>query len=93
MPGYEVHFRSAFCRSQKEEFIDVSCNNILKSKMDQFCTDFWIESCTEYPVISKVALRVLISFATSYMCVAVFLLWQLQKQNIARSWLLKGKRV
>ena len=40
--------------------------------MDQFCTDFWIESCTEYPVISKVALRVLISFATSYMCEAVF---------------------
>ena len=59
---------SMFYGSQKEEFIDLSCNNTLKSKMDQFCTDFWIEACTEYPVISKAALRLLIPFATSYMC-------------------------
>ena len=59
---------SMFYGSQKEEFIDFSCNNTLKSKMDQFCTD----SCTEYPVISKAALRLLIPFATSYMCEAGF---------------------
>ena len=40
--------------------------------MDQFCTDFWIDACTEYPAISKAALRVLIPFATSYMCEAGF---------------------
>ena len=40
--------------------------------MDRFCTNFWIEARTEYPVVSKAALRVLISFATSYMCEAGF---------------------
>ena len=58
---------SMFSGSQKEEFIDLSCNNTLKSKMDRFCTNFGIETRAEYPVISKAALRVLIPFATSYM--------------------------
>ena len=40
---------SMFYGPQKEEFIDLSGNNTLKSKMDKFCTDFWIEACTEYP--------------------------------------------
>ena len=40
--------------------------------MDRFCTNFWIEARTEYPVILKAALRVLIPFATSYMCEAGF---------------------
>ena len=63
---------SMFSAPQKEEFIDLSCNNTLKSKMDRFCINFWIEARAEYPVISKAALRVLISFATSYMCEAGF---------------------
>ena len=33
---------------------------------------FLIEACTEYPAIWKAALRVLIFFATSYMCEAGF---------------------
>ena len=61
-----------FCRSQKEKFIDLTCNSTLKCNMDQFCTDFWIEACTEYPAILKAALRVLIPFAISYMCEAGF---------------------
>ena len=40
--------------------------------MDQFYTEFWIEACTEYPAISKAALRYFIPFATSYMCEAGF---------------------
>ena len=48
---------SMFYGPQKEELSDLSCNNTPKSKMDQLCTDFWIEVCTEYPVISKAALR------------------------------------
>ena len=63
---------SMFCGSQKEEFIDLTCNNTLKCKMDQFYTDFWIEACTEYSAILKTALRYLIPFATSYMCEAGF---------------------
>ena len=31
---------SMFSGPQKEKFIDLSCNNTLKSKMDQFCTNF-----------------------------------------------------
>ena len=63
---------SMFCGSQKEEFIDLTCNSTLKCKMYQFCTDFWIEACTECPAITKAALRVLIPFATSYICEASF---------------------
>ena len=63
---------SMFYGPQKEEFIDLSFKNNLKFKMDQFCTDFWIKTCTEYPVISKAALHLLIPFATSYMCEARF---------------------
>ena len=63
---------SMFSGPQKEEFINLSCNNTLKSKMDRFYTNFWIEARAEYPVISKAALRVLIPFATSYMCEAGF---------------------
>ena len=63
---------SMLSRPQKEEFIDLSCNNTLKSKMDRFCTNFWVEARAEYPVISKAAFRVLIPLATSYMCEAGF---------------------
>ena len=34
--------------------------------------NFWIEARAQYPVISKAALRILIPFATSYMCEAGF---------------------
>ena len=40
--------------------------------MDRFGTSFWIEARAEYPAISKAALRVLIPFATSFMCEAGF---------------------
>ena len=63
---------SIFSGPQKEEFIDLSCNNTLKSKINRFCTNFWIEAGAEYPVILKAALRVLIPFATSYLCEAGF---------------------
>ena len=62
---------SISCRSQKEEIIDLTCNNTLKCKIDQFRTNFFIEACTEYPVLLKAALRVLIPFAT-YMYEAGF---------------------
>ena len=39
--------------------------------MDQFRTNFWIEAHAD-PVITKAALRVLISVALSYMCEAGF---------------------
>ena len=56
---------SMFSGPKKEEFIDFFCNNTLKSKMDQFCTNFWIEARAEYPIIFKAALRVLIPFDPS----------------------------
>ena len=61
-----------FSGLHKEKFIDLSCNNTLKSKMDRFCSNFWIEACAEYSVILKAVFYVLISFATSYMCEAGF---------------------
>ena len=48
---------SMFSGPQKEEFIDISCNNTLKSKMDRFCTNFWIEASAENPVISKATFK------------------------------------
>ena len=64
---------SMFYGPQKEEFINLSCNNTLKYKMNHVCTNFWIEACTEYPVKWKAALCLLIPFATSNMCEAGFL--------------------
>ena len=74
---------SMFTRPQKEEFIDLPCNNTLKSKMDRFCTNFWIEARAENPGISKAALRVLIPFATSYMCEAGFSAMAVSKNKIS----------
>ena len=63
---------SMFSGPQKEEFIELSCNNTPKSKLDRFCTNFSIKARAEYPDISKAALRVLIPYAASYMCEAGF---------------------
>ena len=41
--------------------------------MNQSCTDFWIEACTEYLVILKAAFYILLPNAASYMCALVFL--------------------
>ena len=43
-----------FSGPQREEVTDLSGNNTLKSKMDRFCTNFWIEARAEYPVILKI---------------------------------------
>ena len=59
--------------------------------MYQFCTNFWIEARAKHLVISKAALRVLIPFATSYMCDAGFSAVAVKKQNIARNLMLNGK--
>ena len=74
-----------FSGPQKRIFVDLSCNNTLKSKMDRFCTNFWYEARAEYPDILKAVLCVFIFFATSYMCKAGFSAVTVLKQHLARN--------
>ena len=63
---------SIFNGAQKEEFIDLSCDNNLKCHMTRPMIEFWMEANALYPCIAKSALRILIPFATSYLCEAGF---------------------
>ena len=64
---------SEFTCLEEESLIELSCDNTLKSKFDSIeLTDFWISVKVEYPLFSGKALRILIPFATSYLCEAGF---------------------
>lgn len=59
--------------SLEESLIELSCDNTLKTKFGsmELC-DFWISVREEYPLLNGKALRILIPFATSYLCEAGF---------------------
>ncbi|XP_075454497.1 protein FAM200A-like [Ascaphus truei] len=62
-----------FTSLEEENLIELSCDNTLKTK---FChmdiTEFWLTVQDEYPLLSGKAQRILIPFATSYLCEAGF---------------------
>ncbi|XP_066473215.1 uncharacterized protein [Tiliqua scincoides] len=62
-----------FNNKEAEQLIDVSTDSILKMRFQsQSLPEFWCQSEDEYPVISRRALRILIPFATTYLCEAGF---------------------
>ncbi|XP_067132430.1 protein FAM200A-like [Centruroides vittatus] len=64
---------SEFTSLEEESLIDLSCDNTLKLKFGSMeLSDFWISVKEEYPLLSGKALRILIPFATSYLCEAGF---------------------
>ena len=53
----------------QEQFIDlVNDGNARSLFSEKSCSDFWIEMAQTYPDISKMALKVLIPFPTTYEC-------------------------
>ncbi|XP_068115052.1 zinc finger BED domain-containing protein 5-like [Hyperolius riggenbachi] len=64
---------SDFTSAEQESFIELSCDINLKAKFSHMdLTDFWITIANEYPLLSAKAKRILIPFATSYLCEAGF---------------------
>ena len=58
-----------FTSAEEESFIDLSCDNTLKIKFENTeLTNFWLSIKDEYPLLSGKAQRILIPFATSYLC-------------------------
>ena len=57
-----------------EQFIDLVNQGNARRLFDKKpCSEFWFEMATTYPDISKMALKVLIPFPTTYECESAFL--------------------
>jgi len=57
----------------QEQFLDlVNDGNARRVFSEKSCSDFWIEMAQTYPDISKMALKVLIPFPTTYECESAF---------------------
>ena len=57
----------------QEHFIDMANDGSTKIlHLEMRCTDFWIAMAQTYPGLAKMALKVLIPFATNYECEAAF---------------------
>jgi len=57
----------------QEQFIDlVNDGNARRLFSEKSCSVFWIEMAQSYPDISKMALKVLIPFLTTYECESAF---------------------
>ena len=53
---------------EEEEVMKLSCNSNLKLQYKDKLFEFWSSVSHEYRAISTAALKVLLSFATSYLC-------------------------
>ncbi|XP_075048007.1 zinc finger BED domain-containing protein 5-like [Mixophyes fleayi] len=59
--------------SKEEKLIELSCDKSLKVKFSSMgLEEFWISIKDEYPMISTKAQRILVPFATTYLCEAGF---------------------
>ena len=64
---------SSFSEQEKEDYIDLTCDNSLKKKFNSGNpTKFWISLNGEYSAWTEKALRMIIPFATLYLCEAGF---------------------
>ena len=53
----------------EEELMAISCDRTLRLKYSEITIDsFWISVQQEYPVISEIAVSILLQFSTSYLC-------------------------
>ncbi|XP_023228044.1 protein FAM200A-like [Centruroides sculpturatus] len=59
--------------SAQEEFAEFSCNTKLKTEFSkQTLNSFWLSVKAEYPLLSELAMAVLLPFATTYLCEMAF---------------------
>jgi hypothetical protein len=59
---------------EKESLIDLSSDDSLKAKFHSSSSrhHFWLSVKSEYPVLSEKAIKILIPFATTYLCEKIF---------------------
>jgi hypothetical protein len=58
---------SEFAAAEEENLIELSCDNMLKTKFSTMeFTEFWMSVKDGYPLLSDKAQRILITFATSH---------------------------
>ena len=59
--------------NELEELAEISCDRTLKiSFMQQQLSKFWLTIASEYPLLSQKAVKILLPFATTYLCEAEF---------------------
>ena len=64
---------SSFVEQEKKDYLDLTCDNSLKRKFNLVNpTNFWMSLNYEDRALTKKALRMIILFATSYLCKAGF---------------------
>ena len=68
-PFSEIELPLDFSVQERDQFIELSCDNGLKSEFNKdLLSDFWLKRRAEYGLISDRALKFLIPFSTSYLC-------------------------
>jgi len=73
----------------KEQLIEIREDSTLETQFNEKeLTEFWLRRQQEYPIISEVALLILIPFASIYLCETAFSQLQIIK-NTHRSWILQ----
>ena len=59
--------------NELEELAEISCDRTLKiSFMPQQLSKFWLTVASEYPLLFQKAVKILLPFATTYLCEAEF---------------------
>ena len=70
---FEKYFSQGFTSLKVEQFIDLSSDLTLKNLYNlNLLILFWVKARSEFPLVCCKALRVLVPFATSYLCKAGF---------------------
>ena len=74
---------------EQEQLIELSSAGALQLEFKRKpLVDFWNESLTSYTALAKQALRVLMPFATNYLCEAGFSAMAAVKTSICKDWML-----
>ena len=59
---------SMLIKNELEELAEISCDRTLKiSFMQQQLSKFWLTVASEYPLLSRKAVKILLPFATTYL--------------------------
>ncbi|XP_075042389.1 SCAN domain-containing protein 3-like [Mixophyes fleayi] len=70
---FSTNAPSEFTSTEEEKLIELSCDKSLKVKFSSMgLEEFWISIKDEYPMLSTKAQRILVPFATTYLCEAGF---------------------
>jgi hypothetical protein len=67
--AFLVFSQNSLSMQEEEQLTELQCDRTLKMKFNEVRLDmFWISITEEYPMISAKAVKILLQFATSYIC-------------------------